>query len=491
MSPRLQTREKPAPAPSSTPVRTNLLQRKCACGGTLGPDGECAECRRNRLALQRGSGQRNTPSAVPSLVGEVLRSPGQPLDSDTRAFMEPRFGHDFGQVRVHADEKAAKSTQAVNSLAYTVGRDVVFGAGQYAPGTSEGRRLLAHELAHVVQQRRAPQSARSELSLGHPGAVSEQEAASASQAVMLGKRSPSISSIPDGQLQRQVSGEVKVFERRLEEEAKLPAKFPDKGIRVIGSDAQALVEILSDCTGILLTLDADNMLTALPGPVASERVSSTARTELSRYIEGTAGVIIDTNPAGEAVVVGAFGMKTPGYHQIDVGNIRTMAAASGKRTGLSACDAVMHEISEAVAGRKASLESGATGRRAYEPAHAEGVRIEEAIRKEFGLPLRSTTSHGDTVQLGKESDTSWVFLESTIFGRGKKSFTQLNVLRFTITSAKKRPDGTVVISGDQQVVASHVAEGVVKFSTQREALEIFNRHAADFGLKPITLPEGL
>ena len=92
-------------------------------------------------------------SGAPPIVQDVLRSPGQPLDAATRAFMEPRFGHDFSQVRVHADTKAADSARAVNALAYTVGRDIVFGAGQYAPGTSEGKRLLGHELVHTAQQR--------------------------------------------------------------------------------------------------------------------------------------------------------------------------------------------------------------------------------------------------------------------------------------------------------------------------------------------------
>jgi hypothetical protein len=92
-------------------------------------------------------------SDAPPIVQNVLSSGGgQPLDVATRAFMEPRFGHDFSQVRVHTDERAAGSVGAVNALAYTVGRDVVFGKGQYAPETSEGRRLLAHELTHVAQQ---------------------------------------------------------------------------------------------------------------------------------------------------------------------------------------------------------------------------------------------------------------------------------------------------------------------------------------------------
>jgi hypothetical protein len=89
---------------------------------------------------------------VPPIVQDALRSTGQPLDPATRAFMEPRFGHDFSHVRVHTDARAAESAQAVNALAYTVGPDVVFGAGQYAPHSREGQRLLAHELTHVVQQ---------------------------------------------------------------------------------------------------------------------------------------------------------------------------------------------------------------------------------------------------------------------------------------------------------------------------------------------------
>lgn len=82
----------------------------------------------------------------------TLAAGGAPLDSRTRRFMEQRFGHDFGRVRIHADSQAAASAHAVQARAYTLGQDVVFGRGQYAPATGTGRRLLAHELAHVVQQ---------------------------------------------------------------------------------------------------------------------------------------------------------------------------------------------------------------------------------------------------------------------------------------------------------------------------------------------------
>jgi len=85
------------------------------------------------------------------------------LDQETRSFFEPRYGHDFSRVRVHADSEAAESARSVNSLAYTVGQNVVFDAGQFAPRTSSGQRLLAHELAHVVQQH--AQAASSPLSI--------------------------------------------------------------------------------------------------------------------------------------------------------------------------------------------------------------------------------------------------------------------------------------------------------------------------------------
>lgn len=116
---------------------------------------------------------------VPPIVHTVLSSGGgQPLDTTTRAFMEPRFGHDFSQVRVHTDGQAAVSARTINALAYTVGRDVVFGAGQYAPRTSVGQRLLAHELTHVVQQknREALENRYGNLMMSSPTDIAEQEA---------------------------------------------------------------------------------------------------------------------------------------------------------------------------------------------------------------------------------------------------------------------------------------------------------------------------
>jgi hypothetical protein len=134
--------------------------RRCPCGGTAGASGECDECRRRRLELQRASAGAARESdagssIVPPIVHQVLGASGVPLASDVRADMEARFGHEFADVRVHTDAAAQSSARAVAARAYTVGRDIVFAAGEYAPSTFLGRHLLAHELAHVIQQRTA------------------------------------------------------------------------------------------------------------------------------------------------------------------------------------------------------------------------------------------------------------------------------------------------------------------------------------------------
>jgi len=148
---------------SGKPSIGTLQRKKCTCGGTPGPTGECESCRKKREAgLQRKeaaatnsqlSTLNSQPGDAPPIVHEVLRSPGQPLDAATRAFFEPRFGHDLSNVRVHSDSAAARAARAVNANAFAVGRDIVFGANRFSPESHNGRQLIAHELTHVLQQR--------------------------------------------------------------------------------------------------------------------------------------------------------------------------------------------------------------------------------------------------------------------------------------------------------------------------------------------------
>ncbi|MBK5124367.1 DUF4157 domain-containing protein [Burkholderia sp. R-69980] len=129
----------PAPSIATAPPQIN---RKCTA---------CEE--EEKSTLQTKSAATAKPVAgAPPIVHEVLGSPGQPLAAEDLAFFGPRFGLDFSRVRIHTDRVAAESAHAVNALAYASGADIAFAAGHYRPGSETGRRLLAHELAHVVQQ---------------------------------------------------------------------------------------------------------------------------------------------------------------------------------------------------------------------------------------------------------------------------------------------------------------------------------------------------
>jgi hypothetical protein len=161
----------PASAPISPSASGEPLQRKCKscseeddqhtvrrkCESCSEEKNKKKEETHEKLLRKESHGAAALDgSSAPAIVSQVLHSPGQPLDAATRAFFEPRFGSDFSRVRVHDNSAAAKSAHAVNALAYTIGRNIVFASGKYAPRSGDGGRLLTHELAHVVQQAEAP-----------------------------------------------------------------------------------------------------------------------------------------------------------------------------------------------------------------------------------------------------------------------------------------------------------------------------------------------
>lgn len=125
-----------------------------ACVGCTADSIPCPECKEERK-VQRQEHAAVKPTAVSDEFAARLGA-GRQLEPDVRAFFEPRFGQDFGDVRVHADSQSDASARSVDALAFTVGRHVAFRAGHYSPWTQTGRRLLGHELAHVVQQGSAP-----------------------------------------------------------------------------------------------------------------------------------------------------------------------------------------------------------------------------------------------------------------------------------------------------------------------------------------------
>jgi Domain of unknown function (DUF4157) len=166
-------------SPVITSALTAVLQRTCGCGQHTTSGGECDECKKKKIMLERHAAGAGAPAVAPPIVHQVLRSPGQPLDPEIRKFMEPRFRHDFSHVRVHTDDQAAESARAVRAHAYTVGRHLVFASGRYTPQTAKGRSLLGHELTHVVQQSSASDPIAGELRIGEVEDAAEREAAQA------------------------------------------------------------------------------------------------------------------------------------------------------------------------------------------------------------------------------------------------------------------------------------------------------------------------
>jgi Domain of unknown function (DUF4157) len=190
------------------------VQRKlhCAC------DGGCPRC-------QQDSPSHISPEILAALH-DIVRSSGQPLDSATRALMEPRFGKDFSDVRLHTDPQAARSARAIDALAYAAGSHIVFAEGQLAPATPAGQRLLAHELTHVVQQS-GNVAAMNTRSVGRNDSPLECEAEQVSAAVTAG-RSVKLSGLGTagaGQVQRQGYGDVRLAEHRDEIRARLALDY--------------------------------------------------------------------------------------------------------------------------------------------------------------------------------------------------------------------------------------------------------------------------
>jgi len=128
----------------------SALRRKCK---------DCKQEDENIRRMQRKEAGSGAQAEAPASVDETLAAPGVPLDESARAFFERRFDRDFSHVRIHADANAASSANAVDARAYTVGNHIAFAAGEYNPSNHSGRLLMAHELAHVVQQGASPQQA--------------------------------------------------------------------------------------------------------------------------------------------------------------------------------------------------------------------------------------------------------------------------------------------------------------------------------------------
>ena len=205
-SAQMQAGKSPAQSSEQSHSASGLLSRQ----HTLGP----------HMCVQREAADVAAGLPAPSLVREVMESTGQPLDSATRSAMEPKFGFDFSRVRLHTDGRAAESARAVGAKAFTAGSHIAFAQGQYAPGTSGGQRLMAHELAHVVQQASGPVPGRplgGGISVSDPADPFEERARNAASSLTEGHKSTTRdgTGLPSGpmpgssiSLQRDTAGDV-------------------------------------------------------------------------------------------------------------------------------------------------------------------------------------------------------------------------------------------------------------------------------------------
>ncbi len=253
-----------------------LKTKPCGCGGG------CAKCRGEERTLRRKATGPAPAAHAPSVVHDVLNSPGRSLDTSTRGFFEGRFGYDFGRVRVHADSRAAESAKAVNASAYTVGQHIVFDEGRYDPASGPGRELMAHELAHTIQQDHAAGAA-GPISIGAPDDRSEREADGAAAAVV-NQQSAAIDSRDTRRIRRQPN----------------PAPAPPQ--HDLGADlSESASPFLAASIGSV-TIDGFVTGKSEISPVNLERLQRTARVIqklLKKYPSATVRVIGHTDAVGK------------------------------------------------------------------------------------------------------------------------------------------------------------------------------------------------
>jgi hypothetical protein len=274
-------------------------------------------------------------SEVPAIVHEVLRSPGQPLNAATRAFMEPRFGHDFSSVRVHADAKAAESARAVGALAYTVGRNVIFDSRRCPPDDAKSRRILAHELIHVLQQMNIAQLQSATLEMGTPGDAYEREANTIAAQALSGDGAHinRISKLSVRRMQMQTIQDTHagLFELAQHDQLGGPTFSPQAQYRV---RIEFFPYPVVNCERIAMVQTA---VSRVAGALTAGSAAATARSLTAA--EGTEGVHIDrlsgrtqpyygTTNAGAAGALTHFGSRT-GAHAPDRAWMQDIPGFSG------------------------------------------------------------------------------------------------------------------------------------------------------------------
>jgi hypothetical protein len=255
--------------------------------------------------IQRLSGQSNGQTdAAPASVDQALASPGRPLEPALRQDIEQRFGYDFSRVRVHSGTAAEQSARELNANAYTVGHNIVFGAGRFAPGTHEGRRLIAHELTHVVQQ-----SGADGINMGESD--DKRGLSHISQALQQGRSAPSpvgvsIGRMPNRLLQRDekpATKEAKALEATIAEAEAASREIADewKEIRALAkSDVLKMVIAKGDHVVELVGAHTQLAIDALRAGQSATELTTVLETDLAAYRFVAWYVVVGANLEGMA-----------------------------------------------------------------------------------------------------------------------------------------------------------------------------------------------
>lgn len=339
---------------------------------------EAADPRPEILKLQETAGNRAVSELVgdglPEHVAGALQSPGQSLDPTVRAQMEARLGRDLRDVRLHTDLPAAESARKLDSRAYTLGQDIVFGPGQYAPQTARGRRLLAHELIHTLQTGQQSGPSRP-VQVSRPGDAAEREAAGSAAATMSGQAVQVSQAGGPATIYRSVIAEL--------------LDSLDGGLWIDGPYADITVDLLIELTGLDLYRDRDGQVFTNPRQPRKKKGTSATAARLIQEIvaNGNIRVVVNAPDLISGGLIGAFDVPSgTGRQQVDIPDIEAAAQSPGIHAGA----ALFHEISEAYFGRLVAREPALQppGKSLYEVAHPMALEAENRVRRELGLPAR-------------------------------------------------------------------------------------------------------
>ena len=393
----------------------------------------------HRKSLDSEAGTRHLPLAaqhnapVPPSVHKVLCSSGKALDSETRAFMEPLFGHNFSGVRVHTDAGASALNHALSASACTIGQDIFFRDGHYNPGSSPGRALLAHELTHVLQQNNGPSEGK--LGLGTPGDHYEQEADAVERAFLQREQSQE-----GGKTDRatRAGAEIIPASRTLKHTSDVP--LVQRRLVAFGTlaDVNALLGLIGPRAGLTLQLNVANNQVRIAAVLPAAPPSPALRAQLTGIINHAtqhAEVIIARGQP--QVQVGAFpqpsDLTVTRVQQIDIDDIlKIEGGAAGNGVAKAA-----HEIQENFVAHAAVPTAGTD---LFAAAHQAAIATESAVTAELVGPGRRVADVSVNVGPGR-TRTIQDFENYYLVYR-----TQLNAATqdVAVTSARRRPK--VVIS---------------------------------------------